>query len=167
MKAHSQVDGDEECLTLEWFWDIVHSFTPDEKAMLLQFATGSPVLPPGGFESLFPPLTISITPPHRGRLPSAYTWYVYCIQQEYKSCCEWVLSLLAVLTSSTFQSVNRGWSYVCKLITCSWHQPSVVSLATVACARSISRPLQLCTSRRRWQHLGQLKFELLPHVHFI
>ena len=79
MKAHAQVEGDmADSSTLDYFWRIVKGFTPDEIADLLQFVTGSSVLPQGGFETLRPPFSISVTPPQKGRLPSSHTWYVQC-----------------------------------------------------------------------------------------
>lgn len=75
MKAHSQVECSKmDCPTLEWFWSIVEDFAPHERATLLQFVTGSSLLPQGGFKYLKPPFAISITSPQKGRLPSAHTW---------------------------------------------------------------------------------------------
>ncbi|XP_045199519.2 E3 ubiquitin-protein ligase TRIP12-like isoform X2 [Mercenaria mercenaria] len=43
---------------VKFLYEILSSYTPDEQRMFLQFVTGSPKLPVGGFRSLSPPLTI-------------------------------------------------------------------------------------------------------------
>lgn len=43
---------------IEYLFDILSTYTRDEQRLFLQFATGSPCLPTGGFKSLNPPLTI-------------------------------------------------------------------------------------------------------------
>ena len=35
-----------------WFWRLVNDLTQQEKGLLLKFCTGSPRLPPGGFQNL-------------------------------------------------------------------------------------------------------------------
>lgn len=43
---------------VKFLYEILSSYTPDEQRMFLQFVTGSPKLPVGGFRSLSPALTI-------------------------------------------------------------------------------------------------------------
>lgn len=43
---------------IKFLYEILSSYTPDEQRQFLQFVTGSPKLPVGGFRSLNPPLTI-------------------------------------------------------------------------------------------------------------
>ncbi|CAH0692663.1 unnamed protein product [Chilo suppressalis] len=57
-----------------WFWAAVESFTPAERARLLQFTTGCSQLPPRGFQELNP--RFQITPaPNFGALPTAHTCF--------------------------------------------------------------------------------------------
>ena len=42
-----------------WFWVMLENFTRAERARLLQFVTGSPRLPTGGFKALDPPMKIT------------------------------------------------------------------------------------------------------------
>lgn len=55
---------------IQWLWEVVQSWSEEEQRSFLRFVTGSSSLPPGGAQSLQPPLTI-----HRvtdtSRLPSA------------------------------------------------------------------------------------------------
>lgn len=37
---------------MRWFWAIVERMPQEQRARLLQFATGSPRVPPGGFQAL-------------------------------------------------------------------------------------------------------------------
>lgn len=67
-------EGPQSGQVLSWFWGTVQStLSPEERAMLLQFVTGSSTLPQGGFEKLMPPFTISIVHDD-SRLPTAHTW---------------------------------------------------------------------------------------------
>ncbi|KAL4220729.1 Ubiquitin-protein ligase [Mactra antiquata] len=43
---------------VKYLYEILSSYVPNEQRMFLQFVTGSPKLPVGGFRSLSPPLTI-------------------------------------------------------------------------------------------------------------
>lgn len=43
---------------VEWFVDIMHQFDQKQQSSFLQFITGAPKLPIGGFKALNPPLTI-------------------------------------------------------------------------------------------------------------
>ncbi|XP_052567078.1 E3 ubiquitin-protein ligase TRIP12 [Culex pipiens pallens] len=43
---------------IQYFYDILNNYNRDEQRLFLQFVTGSPRLPTGGFKALTPPLTI-------------------------------------------------------------------------------------------------------------
>lgn len=47
-----------ESKAIHYLFDIMSTYNRDEQRLLLQFVTGSPCLPTGGFKSLNPPLTI-------------------------------------------------------------------------------------------------------------
>ena len=52
-RANARYDGyDEQSPQVRWLWRLVHSFTPDERTLLLKFATGSSRMPVGGFANL-------------------------------------------------------------------------------------------------------------------
>ncbi|KAL0881242.1 hypothetical protein ABMA27_002339 [Loxostege sticticalis] len=78
---------------LAWFWAALHSFTPPERARLLQFATGCSQLPPGGFQELNP--RFQITPaPNFGALPTAHTCFNQLCLPDYDSYEQLVKALL-------------------------------------------------------------------------
>lgn len=43
---------------IRWFCEILGSYSVEEQRAFLQFVTGSPKLPVGGFKTLTPPLTV-------------------------------------------------------------------------------------------------------------
>ncbi|CAG0886044.1 unnamed protein product [Darwinula stevensoni] len=47
-----------ESRAIKWLFEILSSYSEEEKRRFLQFVTGSPRLPVGGFKSLSPPLTV-------------------------------------------------------------------------------------------------------------
>ncbi|KAF0697760.1 Aste57867_11553 [Aphanomyces stellatus] len=51
-KAHTQSSDDMPADLLGWFWEVVETFTDEEKARLLQFTTGSSRVPVQGFKAL-------------------------------------------------------------------------------------------------------------------
>jgi E3 ubiquitin-protein ligase HUWE1 len=63
---------------IQWFWEIVVEFGQEEKALLLQFVTGTSKVPLGGFKQLAGmsgPQKFTIVRAHdKSRLPSAHTW---------------------------------------------------------------------------------------------
>jgi len=61
---------------LNWFWIALGNMSDEERAKLLQFVTGSSLLPHGGFKSLSPKFSISLTSTF-GQLPTAHT----CVNQ--------------------------------------------------------------------------------------
>lgn len=48
----------QDSVAIQYFYDILSTYERDEQRMFLQFVTGSPRLPTGGFKALSPPLTI-------------------------------------------------------------------------------------------------------------
>lgn len=48
----------QESQAIQFLYDILSTYTREEQRLFLQFVTGSPRLPTGGFKSLTPPLTI-------------------------------------------------------------------------------------------------------------
>ncbi|KAJ3313756.1 hypothetical protein HDV04_001560 [Boothiomyces sp. JEL0838] len=64
---------------IQWFWRAVRSFSQEERAKLIQFATGTSKVPLGGFAQLQGSTGIQKFQIHREfssntRLPSAHTW---------------------------------------------------------------------------------------------
>ncbi|KAG7402095.1 hypothetical protein PHYBOEH_007309 [Phytophthora boehmeriae] len=86
---HATTNGDTEELereieVVQWFWDVVGSFTDDQRARLLQFATGSSRVPVEGFKALTSasgivhPFTLQLVPvgtPPLGMCPRAHTCF--------------------------------------------------------------------------------------------
>ncbi|CEG36049.1 hect e3 ubiquitin [Plasmopara halstedii] len=73
-----------EIEVIEWFWDVVGSFTDEQRARLLQFATGSSRVPVEGFRALTSasgivnPFTLQMVPlgtPPLGLCPRAHTCF--------------------------------------------------------------------------------------------
>ncbi|CAK0839186.1 unnamed protein product [Prorocentrum cordatum] len=67
--------GDE--IVLGWFWEVVASFTEEQRALLLNFSTGSSRIPPGGFRDMSPQFQVQVlaTDENQDRLPSAHTCF--------------------------------------------------------------------------------------------
>lgn len=59
---------------LPWFWTAVTNLTDDERGRLLQFVTGSSMLPHGGFKELQPTFRITIYDTV-GNLPISHTCF--------------------------------------------------------------------------------------------
>ncbi|KAF9762286.1 E3 ubiquitin-protein ligase ptr1 [Nosema granulosis] len=79
-----------ESLNIIWFWKAVTSFTPEERAKLLQFCTGSSRVPFEGFSHLQGSTGIQKFSIHKslyqeGRLPSAHTCFNQLDLPEYSS----------------------------------------------------------------------------------
>ncbi|KAL4141162.1 hypothetical protein PRNP1_014284 [Phytophthora ramorum] len=51
-KTHTIYVGERDERAIAWFWNIVHEFTNEQKARLLQFTTGSARVPVQGFKAL-------------------------------------------------------------------------------------------------------------------
>ena len=53
LQAHTQYEGyTANSLQIQWFWRAVRSFNREQRMKLIQFATGTGRIPPGGFEAL-------------------------------------------------------------------------------------------------------------------
>ena len=68
--------GDEQ---ITWFWNVLNSFTAEEKAMFLQFVTGTSKVPLEGFKGLQGMRGVqkfNIHKAHTGEhsLPCSHTW---------------------------------------------------------------------------------------------
>lgn len=52
-KANTRYDGhNSDDQVIIWFWETVNTFSYEQKDKLLQFALGTSILPPDGFENL-------------------------------------------------------------------------------------------------------------------
>lgn len=76
--------------TIQYFYDILSAYNKEEQRLFLQFVTGTPRLPTGGFKALNPPLTI-VRKTNDGKqspddyLPSVMTCVNYLKLPEYTS----------------------------------------------------------------------------------
>eukprot|EP00434_Breviolum_minutum_P001263 symbB.v1.2.001108.t1/scaffold59.1/size365495/12 len=59
--------------TVTWFWDYVASLTVEQRSQLLQWITGYRRIPPGGFPSPVPYMTLHLANVSPDRLPTAHT----------------------------------------------------------------------------------------------
>ncbi|CAH0522314.1 unnamed protein product [Peronospora belbahrii] len=102
---HATYDNDSEGIeqeleVMQWFWDVVNTFTDDQRARLLQFATGCSRVPVEGFRALTSasgivhPFTLQMVPlgtPPLGMCPRAHTCFnridlpVYETKEDLKS----------------------------------------------------------------------------------
>ncbi|KAF0684516.1 Aste57867_23515 [Aphanomyces stellatus] len=73
-----------ETAVIDWFWSIVAKFTPEERARLLQFATGTSRVPVQGFKALtstdgrvrrFTIQMVTRGPPPTGLMPKGHTCF--------------------------------------------------------------------------------------------
>ena len=64
---------------IKWFWEIVYELTQEERALLLQFVTGTSRVPVGGFSNLYGHDGISkftiLKTQLTDSLPTSGTWY--------------------------------------------------------------------------------------------
>lgn len=74
MRPHVDVIclAESERRALERFWTVVSGFTSEQMTRLVQFVTGSSLLPPGGFEALQPKISITFDGDTR-HLPVSHT----------------------------------------------------------------------------------------------
>lgn len=76
-REHSQSPGSlssEGHRLMEWFWELVAEMTPEKRAKLLHFSTGSSRLPVDGFSGLCPRFKVSILASEgREHLPHSHT----------------------------------------------------------------------------------------------
>ncbi|KAK1947179.1 E3 ubiquitin-protein ligase SMURF1 [Phytophthora citrophthora] len=102
---------EQEIEVIQWFWDVVGAFTDDQRARLLQFATGCSRVPVEGFKALTSasgivhPFTLQMVPtgtPPLGMCPRAHTCFnridlpVYETKEDLKS----YLSLVSICALS-------------------------------------------------------------------
>merc|ERR1711924_586315 len=86
-----------------WWWEAVAALKPDEKATLLQFATGTSIVPIGGFKAQQSvpgkscKFTVAVDPTTSCNLPRAHTCFNRVDIPEYKSKGELVKNLTVVL----------------------------------------------------------------------
>ncbi|TMW56017.1 hypothetical protein Poli38472_008665 [Pythium oligandrum] len=72
---NKKINKEEQERVLEWYWSVIDSLTPEERARILQFATGTSRVPVEGFKGLtsssgiIHPFTIQLVP--RGKDPSS------------------------------------------------------------------------------------------------
>lgn len=57
---------------MKWMGEMMSEFDLSDRREFLQFVTGTPKLPIGGFKALSPPLTIVVRPPESGKKPDEY-----------------------------------------------------------------------------------------------
>jgi E3 ubiquitin-protein ligase HUWE1 len=70
---------------MEWFWDVVERMSADDKSRLLQFSTGSSLLPVGSFAALRPPWTVDVVHGDARKLPTAWTCFNTLLMPRYTS----------------------------------------------------------------------------------
>lgn len=80
----------QDSIAIQYFYDILSTYTTEDQRLFLQFVTGSPRLPTGGFKSLTPPLTIVRKTMESNQnpdeyLPSVMTCVNYLKLPEYSS----------------------------------------------------------------------------------
>jgi len=64
--------------TIQWFWQVVHEFSQEEKALFLQFVTGTSKVPLDGFKALqgmHGPTKFQIHKAYQRKLPTAHTCF--------------------------------------------------------------------------------------------
>lgn len=92
---------------VQWFWRAVRSFNQEERAKLLQFATGTSKVPLEGFAKLYGISGIQKFQIHKdyskvkGRLPSAHTCFNQVDLPEYESFEELKERLLTAITEAS------------------------------------------------------------------
>lgn len=88
-----------------WFWELVQEMDREKRCMLLHFTTGSSRLPPGGFGSLKPLFTVSVSPGSPDRLPVAHTCANQLVLQDYESKDQLTDKLFMALSTESFELV--------------------------------------------------------------
>eukprot|EP00747_Dinoflagellata_sp_TGD_P096268 gnl/TRDRNA2_/TRDRNA2_166783_c0_seq1.p1 gnl/TRDRNA2_/TRDRNA2_166783_c0~~gnl/TRDRNA2_/TRDRNA2_166783_c0_seq1.p1 ORF type:complete len:806 (-),score=177.79 gnl/TRDRNA2_/TRDRNA2_166783_c0_seq1:137-2482(-) len=83
-KSTSYQDGfSQNSQQIKWLWEVVHSFSEEDKRSFLQFCTGCDRAPVGGLSRL--PFCVSRAGPDSDMLPSAHTCFNHLLVQEYSS----------------------------------------------------------------------------------
>lgn len=88
----------------QWFWEILEEdLGPDERCLLLHFATGSSRLLPGGFAELRPPFSLEVSElQDADHLPHAHTCINRLVLHRYRSRAQLKEKLLVALTADGF-----------------------------------------------------------------
>jgi len=106
-KAHSTYSNyDASSPQIQWFWRAVRSFDKEERAKLLQFATGTSKVPLNGFKELegmqgTTKFTIVRDFGHKTRLPQSHTCFNQIDLPEYDSYEQLRTALLTAITMGT------------------------------------------------------------------
>ena len=103
-KHHSRVFG-VPSRSVQWFWQALGTFSPEQMARLLQFSTGSSQLPPGGFAELKPKYTIAKN--FGGALPTAHTCFNRICLPDHPSFGQFEKALLTAINEG-----NEGFGLV-------------------------------------------------------
>jgi len=88
MRGNSTVESSRASrfhIVLEWFWIAVTHMTQEDLSRLVQFCTGSSLLPPGGFKDLEPKLQLSWGGLDPGSLPVSHTCFNNLVLPDAKS----------------------------------------------------------------------------------
>jgi len=106
LRANTEYSGYKpDSLVIQRFWNVLHSFDNEERALFLQFVTGSSKVPLEGFKALVGmgrPQKFNIhRVPDTDRLPTAHTWYVNILSQL-------SLSLSRSLYVDLYLSINQS-----------------------------------------------------------
>merc|ERR1712146_713862 len=95
-RANTQYTGDysDSSTVIGWWWEALAELSPEEKQTLLQFATGTSIVPIGGFKELQSvpgkscKFTIAVDPAASSILPRAHTCFNRIDIPEYQSMAE-------------------------------------------------------------------------------
>jgi len=109
-RAHTQYTGDynNDSQVVQWWWEAISALSPEEKQVLLQFATGTSIVPVGGFKELQSvpgkscKFTIAVDPTGNCILPRAHTCFNRVDIPDYESKVVLEANLRIVLESEVF-----------------------------------------------------------------
>ena len=82
LKNNTEYEGfKSNSIVIQWFWSVVQEFTKEERALLLQFVTGTSRVPSDGFANLIgsngvQKFSIHSSAASDERLPISHTWYI-------------------------------------------------------------------------------------------
>jgi hypothetical protein len=72
-----------DSIVIKWFWEVVHSLTPEDKKLFLQFCTGCDRAPVGGLGRMT--FIVSRAGPNSDALPTVHTCFNHILIPEYDS----------------------------------------------------------------------------------
>jgi len=81
-KEHSSFVNDN---ISQWFWEVLAELSDEQKGRLLQFATGSSRVPPGGFKEVKPQFKVTVTAESGEHLPHSHTCFNQLMLASYES----------------------------------------------------------------------------------